>query len=117
MLVRALKVLRSFLKGNRPARPSPRQPLISRATKVALMAEQAALGNGEPWNRPIRRMVLIPPNAALGHEDYDKLNQEDCPFSRFSSPKRPALAASGRRHCRGRPARHRRRARQGTRRL
>jgi hypothetical protein len=33
---------------------SPRQPLISRAMKAALMAEPAEIGNDEPWNRLIR---------------------------------------------------------------
>jgi hypothetical protein len=36
---------------------SPRQPLISRATKVALMAEQTTIGNGEPWNRMMGRII------------------------------------------------------------
>jgi hypothetical protein len=31
-----------------PQGPSPRQPLISRAMKVGLMAEQGRFGNDEP---------------------------------------------------------------------
>src|ERR1700690_545748 len=49
MLVRALKVLGYFLL-KQPARPSPRQPLISRAMKLALMAEPSRIGNDEPRN-------------------------------------------------------------------
>jgi hypothetical protein len=48
MLVRALKVLRFFSKMRQPARTSTRQPLISRAMKVGLMAEEAPIGNDEP---------------------------------------------------------------------
>src|ERR1700716_3635903 len=39
-----------------PARTSTRQPLFSRAMKVALMAEPNDIGNDEPWNRNIRRI-------------------------------------------------------------
>src|SRR3984893_8439433 len=40
-----------------PARTSTRQPLISRAMKVALMAEQSEIGNDEPWNRDFRSSI------------------------------------------------------------
>ena len=40
-----------------PARTSTRQPLISRAMKVGLMAEQSAIGNDEPSNRSCRHIV------------------------------------------------------------
>src|SRR5258707_14415634 len=40
-----------------PARTSTRQPLISRAMKVALMAEQRVIGNDEPWNRHFRHTI------------------------------------------------------------
>jgi hypothetical protein len=49
MLVRALKVL-DYFRLKQPARTSPRQPLISRAMKLALMAEQGPIGNDEPRN-------------------------------------------------------------------
>src|SRR6185295_7659108 len=52
MLVRALKVLRFFSKMRQPARTSTRQPLISRAMKVGLMAEEAPIGNDEPRHVP-----------------------------------------------------------------
>jgi hypothetical protein len=50
MLARALKVLKIFAKGDNPHKTSPRQPLISRAMKVALIAELSGLGNDEPRN-------------------------------------------------------------------
>jgi hypothetical protein len=56
MLVRALKVLRFFSKPREPARTSTRQPLISRAMKVGLMAGNRPIGNDEP-----RRAVLLLP--------------------------------------------------------
>src|ERR1700737_1874144 len=40
-----------------PARTSTRQPLISRAMKVALMAEQSEIGNDEPLNRDFRLTI------------------------------------------------------------
>jgi hypothetical protein len=40
-----------------PARTSTRQPLISRAMKVALMAEQSAIGNDEPCDPDIRHIA------------------------------------------------------------
>jgi hypothetical protein len=48
MLVRALKVLRFFSKRDDPHKTSTRQPLISRAMKVGLMAEDRPIGNDEP---------------------------------------------------------------------
>jgi hypothetical protein len=58
MLVRALKVLRIFQKKENTSHgSSPRQPLISRATKAALMAEQTTIGNGEPWNQAMGRII------------------------------------------------------------
>src|SRR6185369_7622337 len=50
MLVRALKVLRFFSKRDDPHKTSTRQPLISRAMKVGLMAEDRPIGNNEPRN-------------------------------------------------------------------
>jgi hypothetical protein len=50
MLARALKVLKIFAKSDNPHQTSPRQPLISRAMKVALIAELSRLGNDEPRN-------------------------------------------------------------------
>jgi hypothetical protein len=39
------------------ARTSTRQPLISRAMKVALMAEQSEIGNDEPCDPDIRHIA------------------------------------------------------------
>jgi hypothetical protein len=50
MLARALKVLKIFAKNDNPHQTSPRQPLISRAMKAALIAELSRLGNDEPRN-------------------------------------------------------------------
>jgi hypothetical protein len=44
MLARALKV-RDYFRKKQSARASTRQPLISRAMKVALMAEPHKIGN------------------------------------------------------------------------
>jgi hypothetical protein len=69
MLVRALKVLGYFLL-KQPARPSPRQPLISRAMKLALMAEPSRNGNDEPRNWIDRRITT----SAIGVvEKQDKM--------------------------------------------
>src|SRR3954467_7692018 len=57
MLVRALKVLRFSRKRNNPHGSSTRQPLISRAMKAGLMAEEAGNGNDEPSNGGRRRMA------------------------------------------------------------
>jgi hypothetical protein len=51
MLVRALKVLRFLPNESTGTEPSPRQPLISRAMKAGLMAEQGGIGNDEPRRR------------------------------------------------------------------
>src|ERR1700690_4657 len=56
MLVRAFKML-GYFPLKQPARPSPRQPLISRAMKLALMAEPSRVGNDEPRNWMGRRIT------------------------------------------------------------
>jgi len=43
-------VLKIIAKSDNPHQTSPRQPLISRAMKVALIAELSGLGNDEPRN-------------------------------------------------------------------
>ena len=51
MLVRALKVLRFFLKLEATRTAIATAALISRAMKVGLMTEPNQIGNDEPWNR------------------------------------------------------------------
>jgi hypothetical protein len=65
MLVRALKVLGHFLL-RQPARTSPRQPLISRAMKLALMAEQGPIGNDEA------RMLMADESSDAGKRRRQK---------------------------------------------
>ena len=48
MLVRALIVLRFYEQARNPHETPPRQPLISRAMKAGLMAEDKPIGNDEP---------------------------------------------------------------------
>jgi hypothetical protein len=57
MLVRALKMLGYFSKRNNPQKHLPRQPLISRAMKAALMAEPDEIGNDEPLNWIVRLTI------------------------------------------------------------
>src|SRR5882757_8190630 len=73
-----------------PARSSTRQPLISRAMKVALMAEPSAVGNDEPCDRDIRHIAWRPALLIYSmsatqskQEENDDSSPLDCPFSRF----------------------------------
>jgi hypothetical protein len=78
MLVRALKVLRFLCLSTKPARSSTRQPLISRAMKAALMAEQVHFGNDEPSNQLVRLMtgwrVSAPPALPASPERQDNMS-------------------------------------------
>jgi hypothetical protein len=58
MLVRALIVLRFLRSGKTRTKTPPRQPLISRAMKAGLMAEDEPNGNDEPAE-PARRLFGI----------------------------------------------------------
>src|ERR1700684_4314354 len=57
---------------DKPARSSTRQPLISRAMKAALMAEQVHFGNDEPSNQLVRLMTgcrSLASSGSLGRQD------------------------------------------------
>jgi hypothetical protein len=63
MLVRALKVLDYFSKETTRTTPT-RQPLISRAMKLALMADKGRIGNDEPRN--VSSDVSLTPISGVG---------------------------------------------------
>jgi hypothetical protein len=72
MLVRALKVLGYFLM-RQPARTSTRQPLISRAMKLALMTETGRIGN-------LNRETGSPDKWADAGKRRSQKGQEKCRF-------------------------------------
>ena len=91
MLVRALKVLRYFPK-EKPARASPRQPLISRAIKAGLMTEVVRIGNA--MNREDRSGYLwLDVYPASPDKTHDKF-RNDC---RLPPPAQPPLDSRCRR--------------------
>ena len=90
MLVRALKVLRFFSKTREPARTSTRQPLISRAMKVGLMAEEAPNGNDEPPKGvplPTRRLSAISRFGAGEMAHFQPSTTRLSPFSGLRTPR------------------------------
>jgi hypothetical protein len=79
MLVRALKVLDYFLL-KQPARTSPRQPLISRAMKLALMAEPGRIGNDEPRNHMAPTNHPTPTSGAVRKPDKMTISAQAIAF-------------------------------------
>lgn len=98
MLVRALIVLRFLRTRAKPARTPPRQPLISRAMKAGLMAEDGPIGNDEPMELGQRLSGVATPMSKPYRPEQDQ-NVPFCPI------------AFGRRFPRQRPARRRQRHR------
>ena len=85
-----------------PAWTSTRQPLISRAMKAGLMAEQEKNGNDEPRGRSVTKLVMS--LIFYRMEQNDPFFPIDCSIHHFPQP---ALAPGIRSPCRGRCARHR----------
>ena len=85
-----------------PARTSTRQPLISRAMKVALMAERSGIGNDEPWNRiyPTDRPDAIAWRSQTRQGKMTIFSSTDCLFRRFQTRPRLAMDLCRRRSCR-----------------
>ena len=91
-----------------PARTSTRQPLISRAMKVGLMAEQRRLAT---MNRGSAAVTITCVIAEVQSRKRKKMIDFslDCPiFRQFQAPARSPMGTCRGRPCRGRRARYRR---------